>query len=103
MANRSTESLSPPFLLWWRVCTTALIKAYPAGVSSLTRRQNTPLHEASKYLVSCAVAELLISKYPDALQLRNAKGKLPIDRALAHGAKKNFVKLLEKATDGSHL
>jgi ankyrin repeat protein len=84
-------------LLFSRFLATELIRAYLAGVSCVSIRQNTPLHEACKHRVSSAVVELLISKYPDALQQRNAKGKLPIDLALAHGAKKNFVALLEKA------
>jgi len=40
--------------------------------------------------------ELLLDRFPGALQERNAKGELPIDRARAHG-KKKVLKLLEKA------
>jgi ankyrin repeat protein len=88
---------------YYRIFFTALIRAFPASVSSQTKRGNTPLAEAAKYRLSYAAMELLIEEYPEALQQRNFKGERPLERAVAAGAKSSFVALLEKATEGGQL
>lgn len=75
---------------------TALLKVYPFGVGGITKKLNTPLHEACKYGAPIPIIELLIDRFPGALHERNAKGELPIDRARVHG-KTKVVRLLEKA------
>lgn len=59
---------------------------------------NTPLHEACKHGVSASVIEFLIDIYPDAIDQRNSKGELPVDRARKNGAKASLIQLLEKTT-----
>lgn len=65
-------------------------------MGGITKKLNTPLHEACKHGAPISVVELLLDRFPGALQERNAKGELPIDRARAHGRKK-VLELLEKA------
>jgi ankyrin repeat protein len=69
--------------------------AYPAGIACLTEKQNTPLHFATKSGV-VPVVKLLIKLYPKALQLRNAKGEWPIDRAIANKVDVKVITLCDR-------
>jgi ankyrin repeat protein len=71
-----------------------IIKAYPAGIASLTRRRNTPLHFAAKVGVE-SVVKLLVKTHPLALQLRNANGEWPIDRAIANDVEVAVIALFD--------
>ena len=74
----------------------ALISAYPAGLATVTKQQNTPLHIAAKSGKKSLI-KLLIKNYPMAVEQRNKKGELPNDRVLAgnyHKLKELFDKSL---------
>lgn len=72
-----------------------LLFAYPAGVACLTRKRNTPLHFATKNGIR-PIVKLLIQSYPKALQLRNAKGEWPIDRAIANNVDVKVIALCDQ-------
>jgi ankyrin repeat protein len=69
--------------------------AYPSGIARRTQKQNTPLHFATKSGV-VPVVKLLIQLYPKALQLRNAKGEWPIDRAIANDVDVQVIALCDQ-------
>jgi ankyrin repeat protein len=73
----------------------ALLKVYPLGARAATHSGNTPLHEACKHGASVGVIERLISQYPEALQHKNKKGELPIDRVLSGRVRKEVIAVLE--------
>jgi ankyrin repeat protein len=76
----------------------ALLKAYPEGAHDVTHGGNTPLHEACKHGAPVDVIERLIAQCPDALKLKNGKGKLPIDQALSGKASDKVIAVLEGKT-----
>jgi ankyrin repeat protein len=59
--------------------------------------RNTPLHYAAIQGVE-AVMQLLIRKYPKAVQQRNTDGEWPIDLAIKYGVDPNVLEVFELTT-----
>jgi ankyrin repeat protein len=59
--------------------------------------RNTPLHYAAIQGVE-AVMQLLIRKYPKAVQPRNTDGEWPIDLAIKYGVDPNVLEVFELTT-----
>jgi ankyrin repeat protein len=72
----------------------ALLKVHPEGAYAVTWGGNTPLHEACKHGAPVDVLERLIAQCPEALNHKNDKGKLPIDR-LSRKASEKVVAVLK--------
>lgn len=66
-------------------------------MKALTKDRNTPLH-FSAIQGSESVMELLIKKYPKAVQQRNADGEWPIDLAIKYGVDPNVLQVFELTT-----
>jgi len=72
----------------------ALLKVYPDGCKAVTAKGNTALHEACKHRAPTAVIELLLSQFPESLNMQNLNLELPVDLARANGASRQTVSLL---------